>query len=462
MEEYNLHHITLRSLQPDTDYYYVIGTESNVEFDNEGQAFQTTTLPEPSAPSAEAKTVYGSVSNESGNPAEGAIVFVTADRLGDLSSLVKSTGSWAVSLSQARDESGLYYSDLEDSDQLNILVQGVPISKTIEYRLPVSRAQPVPELIFGQPVVDVPAVTPMAEEEEVRSATQGSELNSMVEESEDNGLESLESQDGQLETEEDEAISGRLQDLLGEAEPLPVESSASTELELSSETVSQSGAEKENDQITYTTESPKIKGEAKPNVEVKIQIHSENQYEEIVMADETGDFELDLEALGAYLEPGEHSVTYSYVDPDTGEDVIGTKTFVVEDSSSVRLAQANTTNDEDPSYGSGDPYPMEASPSPTSAAGLDPTPGPSSTPTPRATSTPTPTRSAIFPDDTTNTSDSTPSTTSTTDTREQHFATDSSPKAGSIEATLLLVLGGVFFLFMGGWSWWLAAELQEA
>lgn len=462
---YNLHHITLRSLQPENDYYYVLGTGSNAEFDNQGQPFRTTTLSEPSVPAAEAKTVYGSVSNEDGNAAEGSIVYVTADGFGDLSSLVKATGSWAVSLSQARGETGLNYVDLSDSDLINILVQGVPISKTIEHRLPVGRAQPVPELIFGQPVDEIPFVDEkIEEEEEGRSRPQDFDLSSMLEDPESDDIEDSDLQEGDLERDEDEAISGRLQDLLGEAEPLPVESSASAELDLDSEPAAGTATGEEADEVTYTTQSPKIKGRAKPNVEVKIQIHSENQYEEIVMADDDGNFELDLEALGAYLEPGEHTATYTYTDPDTGEEVTASRTFFVEDQNAVRLAQANSSTDSQSSFGTGDPYPMDASPTPTLANQPEPTPSdtdPSDTaltPTPQLTPEPTPEPTPVTSNGTTVPSEATHSTTGA---RQGHIATDSSPKAGSIEATLLLVLGGIFFIMMGGWSWWLAAELQE-
>jgi hypothetical protein len=33
--------------------------------------------------------------------------------------------------------------------------------------------------------------------------------------------------------------------------------------------------------------------------------------------------------------------------------------------------------------------------------------------------------------------------------------------AGSVETTIALVLGGIFFIFAGSWSWWLAHETRR-
>jgi hypothetical protein len=436
--EYQLHHITVRGLDPATDYYYVLGTGSRAEFDNEGQPFQITTAVKPSTPPPEAKTVYGSVSNENGTPAEGSIVYLAADGMGDASSLVKASGSWAVPLSQMRTVSGNEYADLEDETQLSLLVQGVPLTKRIQIRLTVAEAQPVPELTFGKEpdltkTTDASAKTSPSPSPNPTAADQPQEPDSEA------------------------SISGQLQDLLDEAEPLPTESTASSELLIGELKTSTDSAE-----ITYTTESPKIKGKLKPNTEVKIEVHSDNQYEQTVTTDEEGYFELDLEALKATLEPGEHTVTYSYIDPDTGEEVIETETFWVEDSDSVKLAQGETDTSSTTSNFESDTSETDSGTTSTldSETSLTSTPTPTSSipygsgsPYPMTTSTSTPTPISA-------TSSST-ATDSTTAARQQPVATDSSPQAGSIEATLLLVIGGMFFILMGGWSWWLASELDE-
>jgi hypothetical protein len=34
-------------------------------------------------------------------------------------------------------------------------------------------------------------------------------------------------------------------------------------------------------------------------------------------------------------------------------------------------------------------------------------------------------------------------------------------QAGSVENTVILIVGGIFFIFAGVWSWWLAHEIRE-
>ncbi len=451
--EYELHHITVQNLDPETSYYYVLGTGSRANFDNEGEPFEITTAPDSGAAPPEAQAIYGSVAAEAGGPAEGSIVYVTAEGMGDLSSLVRGSGGWAISLSQARDDSGKDYARLGSKDRINIIVQGVPASKKIQHQLTVSEAQPAPDFVFGQ--------SPAASAADSRaSETAGPDLPPGSEQ-QTQGPEP-DPGDELTEQSEDATISGHLQDMLDQADPLPADSSASSELVLSDTETSADSTE-----TTYTTQAPKIKGKVKPNVEVTIQVNSENQYEEVVTADANGEFELDLEALGANLEPGEHTVTYSYIDPDTGEEVVRNETFIVEDSEAVRLSQVasaettdtladtstddSTTTTSTESYGSGDPYPMPEATVTTEPDQTESDQTEAIMPTATPTNSPTPTTSQVFNE----------ATDSTVTARQQPISTDSSPKAGSIEATLLLIIGGMFFLLMGGWSWWLASELEE-
>jgi purple acid phosphatase-like protein len=437
--EYQLHHITIRGLEPDTEYFYVLGTGSRAELDNEGLPFSIKTAGKPISSAPNALTIYGSVANQSGTPAEGGIVYVSAADTGEMSSLIKSSGSWAIPLSQARTQDGNDYANLSVEDNISLLIQGLSLEDRLQLQTTVAEAQPVSELIFGTEAINQTEIETVGVDEEPETLSESSEIGAV--ESSDSADVSVQETDplADEETEEESSsISGQLQDLLAEAEPLPQESSASTELLIGElkETTGDAAV------IVYTTQAPIIKGKVEPNVEVKIEVHSDSQYEETVTADENGEFELDLAALQATLEPGEHTVTYSYVDPDTGEEVIKTETFIVEDSNAVRLASAeiddNLADDDEEEllaqadteteipYGSGDPYPL-TSPTPST---LVPTSG--------------------------------VATTSTDGAREQLVGTDSSlTEAGSIEATMLLILAGIFFVSIGSWSWWLAVELEQ-
>lgn len=433
--EYSLHHITVRGLEPGTDYYYVLGTESKNEFDNEGQPFKISTPPSPSGSMPPAITVYGSISNESGTPAEGSIVYVTSSEMGTLSSLVKGSGSWAVPLSQALTKGGSDYADLTEADLLGLRVVGETPDQIIEYTVTVEEAQPVRELSFGQDYDNLMADEPIqeADEEIPTESVEAGETDEAFDEIVDEATSSAD-----LETEDEEQladdVSDQMQQMLEEADALPRESTASSELVLRGDST---------DEPVYTTSKPTIKGNLEPNIEVKISVHSETQYETTLTTADDGSFELDLEALGLELEPGEHTVTYSYIDPNTGEEVVVTEDFLVEDSEQVMLAQADTstatnnnslsdtsaTNDSTTTestgpYGTGSPYPM---------------------------SLPTPTP---IPQDEV-------ATEATTTARQQPVGTDGAlVEAGSIGATLLLAISGLFFITIGSWSWWLAAELE--
>lgn len=427
--EYNLHHITLRGLEPSTKYYFVIGTGSRTEFDNEGEPFLVTTSPRASGKIPEAITVFGSVSNQNGTPADGAIVYVSADNMGELSSLVRGSGSWAVPLSQALNKDMTDYANLSSNTVLQILAQGTNLNDQVNYKVLVEQAQPVKELTFGENPDSAEYMADGNEEKtkEAAAAPAKEEDGELQEDESSTATHSADVEDG---SNEKETISGQLEALLGEAEPIPTTSTASTQLSID-----------DTSDGTITTPNPIVFGNAAPHAEVTVLIQSENHIQQTVVADDNGDFELDLATLGANLEPGEHTATYSYTDPATGEEVTKTKTFWVEDSSRL-LAQANTTQPQptpttaNVPYGTGDPYPMTT---PT------PSPVPSLMPTPKTTVA---TQSTA--------------TNSTSTARTQPVGTDGAlTKAGSMGATAMTILGGMFFILIGTWSWWLAGELEQ-
>jgi len=457
--EYHLHHITVRGLNPDTNYHYVLGTGSQAEFDNEGEPFIVTTAQQPSSPVPDANTIYGSIATAGGTPAEGSIVYVTNELIGPMSSLVQSSGSWAVPLSKAMNKAATDYVVLSADEKIQLTIQGESLNEVITHQFVIAEAQPVAELSFGK-------LSQVTEANNQATATDSGSIgtNEQATESAQNlGNSPAEAPqtsvvDSPSSANIESSISGRLTELLDQAEEGKVDSSASAILNIS-QTASNSGK-------LVTNTKPKIKGQAAPNVKVQIQIHSDNQIEAEVTADAAGEFEIDLEALKETLDPGEHTVTYSYVDPETGDVVEVTESFVVEDPNAVKIAQVNTESEaaassyqvsaesedaitptvtltptvstssttvnssENVPYGSGNPYPMT-----TPTIILSPTPSLISTPS--ATPTIVASRSAVV-------------------------ATESSMyESGSVTNTIALMIGGLFLMACGGWSWWLAKEMEE-
>jgi len=398
ISEYTLHHVTVRGLQPNTTYYYVLGTGNGALFDNTGTPFKLITARKTGSPPA-ARTIYGSVTTESGAPAEGAIVYVAIDGAGEMSSLVKNSGGWAVPLSNARTADGASYAQITDDTNLQLFVQGPLISQTAKGSLTAGQYETaVPTISYGQTtIVETATAEPTAE-----STKQTVETQSEV-------------------AQADVTVSPS-------ASPVASDSAMTSDVEekLVLDLTEDNDA---SAPATVTTTQPVITGEALPNVTVSIEIHSESAITMQLVANADGTFSLDLEDLKKQLEPGQHTVTYSYIDPSTGQTVSPDPiTFYVEpQSSTATLAQASTpTPTPTPTatpYGSSNPYPIDGTASSSSStSGLD--------------------------------------TSSSTDSgRTSPIATSGGlPKSGSVGTTMALVFGGLFFIISGLWSFWVSKQ----
>jgi hypothetical protein len=421
IDEYKLHHVTVRGLEPNSTYYYTLGTGSG-GFDNNGQPFSIKTAQRTGVPSA-AKTVYGSVVSPSGNPAEGAIVYIKTEGVGEMSSLVKNSGSWAIPLSNARLTDGSTYAQISDSDALTIFVQGTSASLTSQIAVGVANSQPVASVTLGQsqnlntaqetlpptggqnqPLPTNEAKTDFPSNEianlttdEEATPSEGEQLISILEQG--GGIEELIS--GGVLTDGSQSTAAAALSILDLEQ---IESASATP--------------------TININQPKITGKAAPNVIVSIQVHSDTQIDQYIVADDEGNFELDISQLEQELEPGEHTVSYSYEDPVTGETINKTQTFYVAEDTSNQLAQADTAEDEEEyPYSSSSPYPIDEATQSAEATG-----------------------SAIATDSGRTTIPSTKSAV---------------PVSGSVGTTYALILGGLFFILAGVWSWWIASNLEE-
>lgn len=402
----NVHHITVRGLKANTTYYYNLGTGgSNTTFNNQGAPFTVTTAVQLSQV-PESKMIYGNVYNDSGTPADGSVVYANIPGAGLLSSLVRNTGSWGIALSIARTLDGKAFATYDNDTLVELFVQGNKIALTASESVAIAQAQPTKDIALGGNIAGVPtpsvasiAPTEMPDltdnESTAEASVSASLLSALEADNEGTGSSDLEQE----------------------------VSTASAILVLSGNDIATPSA--------VVNEQPVIRGQAVPNVEVRFEIHSDNQIHSSVVADENGEFHLDLAALGESLEPGQHTVTYSYIDPATGEEVTRTETFIVEgrpgattnnfssgtSTGGSQLAQATT-------YGSGNPYT-----------------------TTRPTATPTITNDLSGKGGA---------------TRSAVVSTSSGTfNAGSFETTLVLAMAGFFLMTAGIWSWWLAVKTEE-
>jgi hypothetical protein len=405
VSDYKMHHITVRGLKATTSYFYTLGTGSSGKFDNNGSPFIVKTTARNGTPSA-AKTIYGSVSNQAGNPADGAVVYVSLKNAGEMSSLVKASGSWIVPLSNARTRDGSGYAQVVDTDNLIISVQGNLPTQSISHNILVQDAQPIPTLVFGQTL----PVNQVADAIQGGSQVAGTPTEVDIKDTAE--LFPDTAADDVMEKEELSSRSAVLDELV---EPLTSTQSASPEAKVELLVLNVDIAEPQ----VITTSQPKITGKVAPNVQVTIEVHSENNIQEFIIADENGNFELDIASLSETLEPGPHEVIYSYTDPTTNEVISKTVNFTVE-APVQQIAQADT---QDEPYGSGNPYPPE-----------------------------TATQEAV----------ATVSAQSTQEARVSMPATDEPiPVSGSVGTTMALVFGGLFFITAGLWSLWISNQLGK-
>ncbi len=454
IKSYNTHHITVRGLQASTPYFFTLGTGSNSTFTNNGEPFKVKTAAAAGTQPA-AKTVYGSVTTESGAPAEGAIVYVKHAQAGELSSLVKSSGSWAVYLSNARTPDGSNYATTTDEDTLLVSVQGPATTKKAQITTTVAHAQPVETIAYGQTTAqttnmdDSVGLATTAKTPKIptatESATQTTEKTTMENPQEVSSNDTNKTANLMTETDVSSESAILAEQMIMKDMTMDDAVEDTTEDTLAAEVAdAPTNKEHENGEgakpvatvvdieaakaatPTVTTTQPKIVGKAAPNVVIALEVHSKTQINREVTADENGNFELDIATLSENLEPGEHTVRYSYTDPTTSEEVSEVVTFYVAESASAETP-----------YGSGNPYPM-------------PTPTPSPTPSPSPSPSPSPTMEA------------TPSAEATPEARVALPATDEAiPVSGSVGTTFTLVLGGLFFIIAGAWSFWISTQLKH-
>lgn len=438
IKAYRLHHLTVRGLESNKEYYYYLGTGSNTTFDNAGSPYKIKTASNPGSASPNNQTIYGTVIQNNGRPGEGAIVFVTIEGAGTLSTLVKSSGSWAVSLANAFNIDLNAYPEVNEDSALSIKVQGIETNSITNRTVTVASAQPVPEIIMGQEAKEINEDLSAAREELL--AENFVENENLIEETEDESIEA--SQESLIIDEVIEEV-----DLVAETTTSSQLDNAEVNEDSEVETITLSESDRtldldEMDETSLATDNviqttqPIIKANLPPNVTVKIEIHSDTAIETITETDANGDLLIDVASLEKNLDPGEHTINYTYIDPQTGQEVTKSYNFTVSEPSDTTsastesvtrtIASAETT--QSLPYGSGDPYVPSRDLSPT------PIPVPTDAPIEEATAS----------------------------VRETSVSTASGTyNAGSILNTVGLLALGLFFVITGTWSFFLAKQFSK-
>jgi hypothetical protein len=276
---FELHHVTLKSLKPQTTYYFKLESGGK-QFDNNGKAFEKATGLTLGTPPA-ADPVYGTVIGASGTGAEGVIVYVNIADAAPLSALAKTGGNWALSLSTARSEDLSSYLNYDTQATIvNLMAQGgkAGVSPVITTT---ANDSPVPDITLGQSH-DF-RTTALAEPPTVADNTV------------------------------DSSGSGFSFD--------PVSSDSATASQSGEVTLENPSF---NGEVINATQ-PAIIGTGPEGTVLSITINSENEYTGSATIGENGEWEF---TPPSGLEPGDHTVTVAYIDSEGVEQTIS-RNFVI-------------------------------------------------------------------------------------------------------------------------------------
>jgi hypothetical protein len=398
--QYQSHYITLRDLEPGTEYHFTLGTASIPRTDNNGVPFTVKTAPR-AGNQAAAKTAYGIVNKADGTAADGAIVYMVIPGGTELSGLVKTSGSWAIPLSNARTTDLTTYVTVQPSTPVSLIVQGTAVNETASLDLTIADSQPVSPIILvnGSGSAPTQQRTNLQAETSTPPATTENDQTSLT------SLSSLGT------TASPEASASSSPTISPSPEGTPTTQQASTVDMTMKETP------------TVETTRPTITGKAAPNTVITIQVNSDTKITTQLTTDAQGNFVLPLSGGETHLEPGEHTVTVTYTDPTTGKEKTEVKTFFVSadnglgrggnpESSSTLLAQINPSPTP---FGTENPFTI-------------PSPSPSVSPSASASASASP-RVAMPP------------------------TTSEVPRSGSVGTTIALLVGGAFMIAVGIWSY---------
>lgn len=387
---FTTHHVTVRGLQPTTQYYFRLGTGSGAAFDNNGQPFAVRTA-RAVAPGGEARTAYGTVNTEVGNPADGAIVYITIQGASPLSAQVKANGSWALPLSGVRTLDLSSSITVDDTTPIKVEVQGTRRTDTLQLDTTGGQVMPLQTLQFGQSVTSSPDTSTNTNPDTTTDTTNS----------------------GSGEGGETTGTGGAngFGSLYNSAEGTQAAPVNDVDIRL-------------QNQETVNTTQPEFQGVAPSGQYVQIEVHSTTPYYGVAQAGTDGQWSW---SPPADLEPGEHTITVTYVD-EQGKSQQVQRTFL------VQATGANT-----PAFTS-TPSASTATPTPTPNLIAQATPVP--TPLPTLPPTPTATPSAI------------PIAT-----------TSAQPVSGSIHTTIFLMILALACFGVGGgltaWAWVRPLDPQE-
>lgn len=318
VKPYRLHHLTVRNLLPNTQYYFSIVSGASTFQDN-SQPFNVTTGPTiGDAPSSQ-NPLAGKVITPGGNAPLEAIVFVKTPDAQTLSGLIAKEGNYIIPLNALRSTNGNQYVTIATDQIIQILVTSE--TEGAQASILASQINPVPIITIGNTYDFTTSANP-----KVPSAS----------------------------------------------------SSATSTFPVFSPAIESGGPQlltpRKDD--GYTDQQPLFQGTASPGANIQIIIHSNQQIETQIVANQAGGWSF---RPSEKLAPGDHTITIITKD-QFGIPRVLTQSFTV--------------------FAAGTQVNQSATPSATPTI-VTPSPSPTAPPTPTPTTilsvTPTPTSIVLLP-----------------------------------------------------------------
>lgn len=360
------HYVEVKGLEHNQIYEYVLVSNGN-EFSKDNQAYKQKTAGLIGQELPQANLASGKVITQEGNPAQGAIVYLDIEGISPLSSIVSTKGNWAVSLAKAYSQDLQTLADYQEGEVLEKIFVQAAERGTSTGQTYTQQDDPVATITLGEDF----DFTAQADQQKDQDLSKQPTL--------------------------PPSSSGRFSDD-------SINFSQQEEFKIISP----------QDGETVNVSKPEIFGTGPQGGEVKITLESSTTYEASL---DIGTDQQWKWAPPQELEPGSHTLTVSYTDPETGEVEEYQRTFVL---------AAET--DGSPAF---------------SATPSGDTVTPTSSPSPTLTSTPTPEPTATI----------SPTATSTSSARTSQPSTESGvPESGFWQITGGLIMGGAIIFLLLGWQ----------
>jgi hypothetical protein len=154
-QELKTHFVTIENLQPQTKYYFKIGSGKGMGstlYDNNGKPYTVTTGTQLGTP-GEAKMISGTVVDQTEKPVQGAIVYLSTPKSAPQATLTDKQGGWVLFINKARSRNLDSWALLDSKNTLNLEVIGKGQTTKVVSNL--ENSSPLPEdIVLGHQPYD--------------------------------------------------------------------------------------------------------------------------------------------------------------------------------------------------------------------------------------------------------------------------------------------------------------------